>query len=100
MIFANLEQGGRTAARLFPGWPEYHAATFSPETTPAAVIPLEISGRTYRERQNSLRNLAIDVQHADDGGLSWGELAVLGAFFEEQGRRYGLLREFRENAIC
>ena len=100
MIFANLEQDGRTTARLFPGWPELHAATFSPDVTPREIIPLKIGGRTYKERQNNLRNLAIDIQLADDGGLSWDEHAALYGFFAEQGRRYGLLEEFRENAIC
>lgn len=100
MIFANLEQDGKTTAYVFDGWPEYHAATFSPCVTVLAVIPLKIGGRTYKERQNRLRELAIEVQLADDGGLSWGEAQALGAFFEEQGRRYGLLREFRENGIC
>lgn len=100
MIFANLERDGRTATHLFPGWPELHAATFSPDVTPREIIPLKIGGRTYKERQDNLRELAIEVQLADDGGLSWSENQALGAFFEEQARRYGLLREFRENAIC
>lgn len=100
MIFCNLEQGGKKTAYVFDGWPEYHEATFSPDVTPREIIPLKIGGRTYRERQNRLRELAIDIQLADDGGLSWAEHAALYGFFEEQGRRYGLLREFRENAIC
>ena len=31
---------------------------------------------------------------------SYGELAEAGEYFEKLGRRYGLLQEFRENAIC
>lgn len=31
---------------------------------------------------------------------SYGELAYYQDYFEKLGRRYGLLREFRENAIC
>lgn len=30
---------------------------------------------------------------------SWGELADAAARFERLGRRYGLLREFRENGV-
>lgn len=100
MIFANLEQDGKTTAYVFDSMVGLLSATFSPDVTIRDMIPLTIGGRTYKERQNNLRELAIEVQLADDGGLSWGEAQALCAFFEEQGRRYGLLREFRENAIC
>lgn len=32
--------------------------------------------------------------------MSYYELAICQERFERLGRRYGLLREFRENAIC
>ena len=32
--------------------------------------------------------------------MSYGELAIWQERFERLGRRHGLLREFRENAIC
>lgn len=32
--------------------------------------------------------------------MSYYELAIWQEHFERLGRRYGLLREFRENAIC
>ena len=31
--------------------------------------------------------------------ISWGELAEAVARFERLGRRYGLMREFRENGV-
>ena len=31
---------------------------------------------------------------------SWGELAEWGDYFRKMGKRYGLLKEFRENGIC
>jgi hypothetical protein len=34
-----------------------------------------------------------------DHSHSWGELADAAARFERLGRRFGLLREFRENGI-
>lgn len=65
-------------------------------------IPLTVSGRTYQERKNDLRNKAIEYQNSccDFCGFSYGELADIQAFFENNGRKYGLLNEFRENAIC
>lgn len=31
---------------------------------------------------------------------SWGELAEWGDYFRKMGKRYGLLKEFKENGIC
>lgn len=100
MVFCNLTEGGKTAACLFKSWAEFHAATFSTEIVVSDAISLEIHGRTYRDRQNSLRELAIDIQSANKGGLSYGELCDLQGFFEQNGKKLGLLREFRENCIC
>lgn len=54
---------------------------------------------SFSDRKGFLRELAIEIQSEDCGGLSYGEEAVLRDFFAKQGARYGLLREFRENAI-
>ena len=62
-----------------------------------------VKGSTYKERKESLRDLALDYQLYEcenSGGLSYGELAEIQEFFETNGKRYGLLREFRENGIC
>lgn len=68
------------------------------------VLSFRIVGKTYADRKESLRNLAIDFQSANDGDtdltLSYGELCDVCDFFERMGRKYGLLREFRENCIC
>lgn len=104
MVFANLKEKGKTDSFLFDSWDAYHAATFPPDVETACCFPLTIRGRTYRERQESLRNLAIDIQYeqsdADGLGLSYLESAELSDFFARNARRYGLLTEFRENAIC
>lgn len=67
-------------------------------------LPLVVRGHSYQERKNSLRDLAIDFQYNNDGEtdiqLSMYEIGVIEHFFERMGRKYGLLREFRENAIC
>ena len=66
------------------------------------ALPLCIHGRTYTERQSNLRELAIDAQNAiaDAGCFSFGELVTIADFFCKNGRRFGLLDEFRENCIC
>ena len=67
-------------------------------------LPFVVRGDNYKERKESLRNLAIDFQHNNDGEtdvqLSMEECAEIHLFFETMGRKYGLLREFRENCIC
>ena len=79
---------------------------FKSENVPFEVtlnMKLKISGKTYSERKNSLRELAVEFSHLFSGeiaDLSWGEESVLQDFFERNGKRYGLLEEFRENAIC
>jgi len=95
MIFAVIDD----TASIFDTWPEYHAATFSPDCTISAVIPLTIHGSTYAERRDSLSTMAQEIQTADNGGLSYSEAATLNDYFTRQARRYGLLTEFRDNCI-
>lgn len=57
--------------------------------------------KTYAERKEMARNDAINWQ--SDLAInvySWGELAFWADHFSRLGKRYGLLREFRENGIC
>lgn len=59
--------------------------------------------RTYWQCKAVVEQLAIDWQYnVGNSGyqLSYDEFAEWADFFEDYGRRYGLLREFRENAIC
>lgn len=54
----------------------------------------------YQKRKEAVRKKAIDWQlEASKQALSYGELAEIGNFFYKLGKRFGLLREFRENAI-
>ena len=105
MIFAKVKKAdGHTESNLYWYWDALHADTFSPDSDVLFVLPFEIHGKTYAQRKESLRDLAIDFQYNNDGDtdvqLSMGELGDFCDFFERMGRRYGLLREFRENCIC
>lgn len=56
--------------------------------------------KTYQENKERVRQMAIDWQiEASEHNYSYGELAYFGEIFNRLGKRYGLLREFRENAI-
>lgn len=63
-------------------------------------VPLEVKGKTYAERQDDTRNKAIEWQYgASFADWAYSEYIEIESFFERNGKRYGLLREFRENAI-
>lgn len=54
----------------------------------------------YRLRQSQLRDEAIDWQEWECGNpVSWGGIMIAQEYFERLGKRYGLIREFRENGI-
>lgn len=56
--------------------------------------------KTYKEQKERARQIAIDWQlNAAESNMSYGELAEAGDYFNHLGRRFGLLREYRENAI-
>lgn len=55
----------------------------------------------YQIKKEQARNEAIDWQQwASNNCLSIHDLAVAGEHFKKLGKRYGLLKEFRENGIC
>lgn len=64
-------------------------------------LPLKISGRNYQEKQENLRQLAIDYQatYYDFCNYSYGELLEISSFFETYGRKYGLINEFKAEGI-
>lgn len=87
-------------ANIFYNYEELNKETFSPMTEIVNIIELgSIQGKTYQEKKAAARNKAIEYSSNIFPGLSWGECALLCDYFEKIGSRYGLLREFRENAI-
>ena len=63
-------------------------------------VPTVKKRKTYEQRKEEARQEAIDWQLNDgDYPYSYGGLAIVADYFEKLGRRYGLLREFRENGI-
>lgn len=57
--------------------------------------------KTYEQLKEEARQEAIDWQlNFSNHNYSYGDLAYYGDHFYKLGKRYGLLKEFRENAIC
>lgn len=56
--------------------------------------------KNYQTKKEEARRAAIAFQiYASAAAYSWGELAEIQEYFEKIARRFGLVREFRENAI-
>ena len=67
----------------------------------ATVWTVNRSLTDYQKKQTLLREFAIDWQASwTDFCYSYSEISDWYYFFEEYGKKYGLLREFRENCIC
>ena len=93
---------------------EWNTATFSPAAEVLSMFPLSCSVKGYdflgtgrpisdrEKRQAILRDYAHEWEFISSATahISYGEFAIVYEFFESAGRRYGLLREFRENGIC
>ena len=101
MFFASYKDAhGKEHANLYFDYPSFYVDTFSPKCEVIQLIKFTVRGKNYRERKNSLEEIAIEFSHNAICGLSYEELFHIQNFFETMGKRYGLLREFRENAIC
>lgn len=55
---------------------------------------------TYQKRKAAVREEAVLWQAEASGqDMSWGELAASCEYFARLAKRYGLVREFKENGI-
>lgn len=55
----------------------------------------------YNRLKEAARQAAIEWQlTSSDEPMSWSEVAEVCQRFYKLGKRYGLLKEFRENGIC
>lgn len=106
MFFAHIkneiigENGGGLYNEHAGGCEAYFKDTFCPYTEIVSFISFNAYGKTYAEKKESVRNAALDYQSAQQNyPFSYSEMATIGAWFERMGRKYGLMKEFRENAI-
>lgn len=54
----------------------------------------------YYENKNRIRNIAIDFQYDSmNNSYSYSEINSIQNRLEKQARKYGLVREFKENCI-
>lgn len=83
------------------GFNEWIRETWSPACENINILNFVIFGKTYQEKKDFLRCLAVKWQlEFTQYSWSYGELADVQNWFYKNGKRYGLLKEFKENAIC
>lgn len=103
MLYAAFrDPNGNPHTNIYYSFEDFHRETFSPENEIIGLVEFRTHGKTYADRKESTRETAIMFQSIDSdmsGGLSWGELADVSAWFETMAKRYGLVEEFRENGI-
>jgi hypothetical protein len=101
ILAAYKDPNGKINGGLYSTYEPYIKETFSPECEELNSIELKVKGKTYSECKNCLEELAKSYQIiASELPLTYGEVYLLGNFFEHNGKKYGLLQEFRENGIC
>ena len=94
------EISGAEFMETFADYEEMHRETFSPEYLISRVINTErLPGKTYADKKALLRDQAIDYSLQNNFVIYGSDLVEIGAYFEKYGKRYGLIKEFRENGI-
>ena len=59
-----------------------------------------VHGSNYKDKKESARALAIDIQGAlSESSVSWWEHSLITKKLYSIGKRFGLIKEFKENAI-
>lgn len=102
MIFAILKDNEtkEIEAGVYDCWRDYQKDTFSPTIETLFLTDFKISGKNYQQRKGNAIDLAIDLQHnLSNVSISYGELATINCEMERIAKSYGLIKEFKENAI-
>lgn len=104
MVFARVRTAdGITEDRVYMNMGVLGHDLHTNKETMLDVLRLVVSGKTYAERKESLRDCAICFQMKDDGDsdyqLSMSERAIIEDWFRANAERYGLVEEFSVNGI-
>lgn len=97
MFYASYrEKDGKKVGHLFDSMVGYMNYT---DAMPIDIIDFKVSGSTYEEKKQSARQVAIDFQHAERGGMFMSEYADATEWFKTIGKRYGLSAEFEREGV-
>ena len=60
----------------------------------------KVKGNTYSDKKDFIINLAKEYQYDNTNiSLSYNELYMITNYFYSKAKRYGLIKEFKENGI-
>ena len=97
MFYANyLQSDGTKVGHLFDSVVEFVREV---DADPIDIVDFKVSGRTYEERKESARQLAIEYQWKECGGMFMSEYAEVTDFFRKIGKRFGLSAEFENEGV-
>lgn len=80
----------------------YYKALEESKDSIKKVLTLEIKGKNYNEKADYLRNLAIEFQMFEYDTkicFTMSEICDICSWFEQKAKRFGLVKEFKENGI-
>lgn len=100
MFFAKFSINGHETAQIYDSWTQFNKDTFSPDTEIKTLIEFVIHGKDYQTRKTNLHDLAVEWSNCDSEGIDMWDSCDIANWFFLKGKRYGLLEEFHENAIC
>lgn len=85
---------------IYHDWETWHKDIFSPATRIISIFSLTVFGKNYKEKKEDLRLKALCYQDTFNYvDWSYKEITEISNFFYKNGKKYGLLREFKENGI-
>lgn len=98
MLYFVYTLNGKTESKLLE---HYGPETFLSDSAIDYLIDFRIRGNSYQKRAANFRDKVIDIQSAISyaGDLSYNELRIINDWIEKNGRRYGLLRELKNDGI-
>ena len=100
MFLASYKQDKKQYNNIYYNYDEFYKDTFSPKTQDINILSFKVSGKTYNEKKENARNNAINYQ-LNFSNLNWSylELNMIESYFQKVGKKYGLLKEFKENCV-
>lgn len=101
MLIAVRMKDNDSRAKICYSMEEVNAFFFNPSYDETFIIPFRVSGKNYALKKADLSQQALDFQivFSTIENMYESEYQAICSWFEKMGKRYGLLKEFRENAI-
>lgn len=112
MLLAIINENGKQTSYLYDRVADFIKDTFCPETEIITTLEFSLGKKNmlsakkynseYQRKQSFLRSIAKEWSYisGETYGLSMLEYCKIEDWFYENGKRYGLLKEFKENCIC